>query len=196
MVMTHTTTNREAGVRGKTAAAALETWRIDASHSTLKLSLRHLVIGEIRGRFARWGGELVLDPKNVDASRVDVWVDLASLDTGDAERDAHVRSAEFFDVARHPRAEFHGTHLVTNADGSARLSGTLRLRGVSGAVELALEDYGTRTEAGRSLRTCVARGKLDRQAFVLHWNQDLDVGGVVVGDEVRIEARVELVRDA
>jgi polyisoprenoid-binding protein YceI len=173
----------------------VETWTVDGERSTLTFSLRHLVISEIRGQFRSWGGELQLDRKNASRSRVRIWVDTNSLDTGEPERDAHVRSAEFLDVAKYPRAEFRSAAIGVNADGSARLEGLLRIRRVTGAVELAIEDRGTRTESGRARRIFVARGKLDRQAFGLHWNQDLDVGGVVVGDQINLEARVELLRN-
>jgi polyisoprenoid-binding protein YceI len=174
-----------------------ELWEIDGSASRLGFSLRHIVITEISGRFGRWGGQMIFDPEDVDRSLIKVWIDVASIDTGSGERDAHLRSPEFLDVARFPRAEFTSTGVDVRRDGQARLTGPLRLHGVSRNVELDLATERTWTDdAGRLRAAYRLRGRLDRQAFGLHWNQDLDVGGIVVGDEVEIEARVELVRIA
>jgi polyisoprenoid-binding protein YceI len=123
-----------------------------------------------------------------------IWVDLASIETGDAERDAHVRSPEFFDVARFPRAEFESND-VRIEDERLIVEGALALHGAVGDVELRASLGPASAGAdGRPRSRCTARGTLDRQTFGLHWNQDLDVGGVVVGDAVEIAGDVELVR--
>jgi polyisoprenoid-binding protein YceI len=181
-----------------------QNWQIDSQRSKLTFTLRHLVVSEIRGQFREWGGGLILDRDDVSRSRCHVWVEMGSVDTGDPERDGHVRSAEFLDVARHPRAEFHSDAVDENADGSVRVTGTLRLRDAAKAVELRIEERtpidaprpesaGPATGVGH--RAFVARGTLNRQAFGLHWNQDLDVGGVVLGDEIAIEAELQLTLD-
>jgi polyisoprenoid-binding protein YceI len=173
----------------------VEAWRIDPERSSLTFTLRHLVVHEIRGRFRGWGGDLQLDRDQPGRSKLNVWVNVGSIETGDPERDAHVRSAEFLDVARYPGAEFATTGVDTNPDGSVHLNGTLKLHGISGTVELRVEPISTTSGSnGRPRSAFRARGKLNRQAFGLHWNQDLDVGGVVVGDEIEISANVELVR--
>jgi polyisoprenoid-binding protein YceI len=174
-----------------------ELWEIDGTASRLDFSLRHIVITEISGRFGSWGGQMIFDPDDVDRSLIKVWIDVASIDTGSGERDAHLRSPEFLDVARFPRAAFVSTGVDVQRDGQARLTGVLRLHGVSQNVELEVATERTWVDESRRLRAAYRlRGRLDRQAFGLHWNQDLDVGGIVVGDEVEIEARVELVRTA
>ena len=175
--------------------AIKERWEIDASHSQLGFSLRHIVISQIQGRFRRWGGEMIVDPDHIHRSQVRVWVDLASVDTGSADRDAHLRSAEFFDTARFPLAAFASTDVALRADGEAALTGSLQLHGASGGVELNVIAERSWVDADDLLRAVYrVRGAVDRQAFGLHWNQDLDIGGVVVGDRVEIDARVEMVR--
>lgn len=174
-----------------------ERWQVDSSQSTLRFSLRHMVISEIRGELPRWGGELLLDPEDLSRSRVEVWVDLPSIETGDAERDQQLRSAEFLDVARFPRARFVSTKIEPERDDRALLIGRLELHGVAQTIELALAKLRVWTDAGQRCRgEYQVRGTIDRQAFGLHWNQDLDIGGIVVGDKVEIEARVQVVRRA
>jgi polyisoprenoid-binding protein YceI len=174
-----------------------ERWEIDGSNSELGFSLRHIVVSEIQGRFRSWGGEMVLDPDDLARAQIAVWIDAASIETGSAERDAHLRSAEFMDVTRFPRAQFTSSDVSIRREGEALISGQLQLHGVTGDVELLVAAQRTWTDArGVAHASYRARANVDRQAFGLHWNQDLDVGGIVVGDKVQIDARVELVRTA
>jgi polyisoprenoid-binding protein YceI len=174
-----------------------ERWEIDGSTSTLSFALRHLVVGEIKGTFGRWGGVLLLDPAHLGRSSLEVWIEVSSVDTGDAERDAHLRSPELLDVARFPRAEFRSTGVALRADGDAVVSGRLNLHGVGRDVELGVTAQPTSIRDEGVLRADYrGHAKVDRQEFGLHWNQDLDVGGIVVGDNVEITAHVEMVRTA
>jgi polyisoprenoid-binding protein YceI len=168
-------------------------WEIDSARSSFAFKLRHIVVRQIGGRFERWGGTMFIDRQQPWLSGVEVWVDLTSTTTDDAERDAHVVSSEFLDVGRFPRAEFKSTN-VQILDGEVVIDGVLRLHGLSHDVEIRAEIAGTTQDPdGRARATFTARGVIDRQSFGLHWNQDLDIGGVVVGDEVELEARVEAV---
>ncbi len=124
-----------------------------------------------------------------------VWIDLASIETDSPERDAHVRSPEFLDVARFPRAELRSTNIAVS-DARVTLRGRLEMHGVLGDVELEVEPGAVTATGGVDRARYAARGTLDRQAFGLHWNQDLDLGGIVVGDRIEIIADVELVRAA
>jgi len=174
---------------------ARERWEIESDKAQLEFSLRHIVISEIQGRFRSWGGEMTFDPDDVGATSLRVWVDLASIETGSAERDAHVMSAEFLDVPRFPRAEFTSTAVTVSRDGEAAVTGDLQLHGTTCPVELIVAVQRTWLDDKGLMRAAyTARGEVDRQAFGLRWNQDLDFGGVVVGDRVRIEARFEMVR--
>ena len=171
-----------------------EQWEVDSSRSRLTFKLRHIVVQQIRGQFERWGGTLIIDRQQPWLSSVHLWVDLASITTGDPERDTHVRSSEFLDVASFPRAEFKSTN-VDIPDGQVLVEGILNLHGVAHDVEIEARVGSTSTDAdGRQRTIYTARGIVDRQSFGLHWNQDLDVGGVVVGDEVEIVAEVQAVR--
>ena len=172
---------------------AAQQWDIDSARSTFTFKLRHIVVQQIRGRFERWGGRLYIDRQQPWLSSAEVWVDLTSITTGDPVRDAHVRSSEFLDVAHFPRAEFRSTN-VQIADGQVELDGVLTLHGTAHDVAIRADIAGMTTDPdGRPRTTFTARALIDRQSFGLHWNQDLDVGGVVVGDEVELEASVDAV---
>jgi polyisoprenoid-binding protein YceI len=173
----------------------LEHWRVDPQRSRFHFSLRHIVVQQIRGTFGRWGGALILDRDDRARSKVHLWVDLRTIDTGASERDDHVRSAEFLDVSLFPRAEFDSTDLSVRPDGTATLGGVLDLHGHVCKVGVELQTGETWKDAeGQARAAYVARSTIDRQAFGLHWNQDLDVGGVVVGDDVDVSVELELVR--
>jgi polyisoprenoid-binding protein YceI len=171
--------------------ADLEKWEIDPARSSLRFVLRHLVVSEISGEFRRWGGTLFFPRDQPLPSTINVWVDVSTIDTGDPERDAHIRSSEFLDAALLPRAEFEASD-VEQRDGRAILHGRLRLHGVTHDLDVEVEPREPPLEGEKNAYR--ARTRLDRQSFGLHWNQDLDVGGVVVADEIRISAELVLVR--
>jgi polyisoprenoid-binding protein YceI len=171
--------------------ADLEKWEIDTSRSTLRFTLRHLVVSEISGAFHRWGGTLFFARNQTLPSTIDVWVDVSTIDTGDPERDAHIRSSEFLDAARLPRAEFEASDIEAR-EGRAVLHGRLHLHGVTHDLDVEVEPHAAPLTGEKNAYR--ARAKLDRQNYGLHWNQDLDIGGVVVGDEIRISAELVLVR--
>jgi polyisoprenoid-binding protein YceI len=175
----------------RTKDGDLERWEINPAGSRLTFVLRHLVVQQIHGRFGRWGGTLFLDRQQPWLSSVRVWIDLASIDTDSAERDEHIRSPELMDVAQYPRADFESTSIEPR-DGALQLRGRLDLHGVIHDVELEVVARPGATSAGRSVYG--VSGKLNRQSFGLRWNQDLDIGGVVVGDEVELAAEVEVIR--
>lgn len=173
---------------------ATERWEVNPARSSLTFNLRHIVVQQIRGRFERWGGTLFINRRDPSLSSVHIWVELASITTEEPDRDAHVRSAEFLDVTRFPRAEFRSTD-VRVGDGEIIVEGILDLHGVVHDLELhAIAGPASIGADGLDRTAYTARGSLDRQAFGLHWNQDLDIGGVVVGDDVEIVAHAELVR--
>ena len=171
--------------------ADLERWEIDPARSKLTFTLRHLIVSEIKGIFQRWGGTLYLDRAQPQLSSVHVWIDVATIDTGEPERDDHIRSSEFLDVERLPRAEFDSSS-VEREDGRAIVHGRLALHGVTRDLDVDVDPYIVPPAGGQAVYHL--RAKVDRQSFGLHWNQDLDVGGVVVGDEIRLAGELALVR--
>jgi polyisoprenoid-binding protein YceI len=169
----------------------LERWEIEPRDSRLGFVLRHLIVSQIPGHFGRWGGTLFLDRRQPWLSSVHVWVELASIDTDSLERDEHIRSVEFLDVARFPRAEFKSSSIEPHGKALV-IRGRLQLHGITHDLDLEVEPP---AESGGGVRDVYqVRGRLDRQAYGLRWNQDLDFGGVVVGDEIEIKARVRVAR--
>lgn len=176
---------------------AQDEWFIDVRHSTLRFWLRHIVLHQIHGHFATWGGQVMIDRATPALSSVSIWIDLASVSTDNVERDEHIRSAEFFDVARFPRATFVSTSARIEAHANPLLLGRLSLHGVEQEVEVEMTDQSVRLDpSGHERKIYAVRAELDRRAFGLHWNQDLDVGGVVVGDKIELRAHVELISSA
>ena len=168
-------------------APDLERWEIDLSRSKLTFGLRHLIVSEIRGQFRRWGGTLFLDRRQPLLSSLKVWFDVATIDTDSAERDEHLRSSEFLDVTRFPRAEFESGS-VEQLDGHIVVRGRLTLHGVTRDCDVEIEPFLPPPRQTNDVYR--ARTKLDRQSYGLHWNQDLDVGGVVVADEITVSAEL------
>jgi len=182
---------REPHLHGR-CCSAVELWHAGPSTSEIRFRLRHLVVTKIDGRAARWQAELFFDFDEPSRSWVDVVIDAASLETGAVERDNHIRSAEFLDVVAFPTIRFR-SHLV-RAEGPGRyqIIGDLTIRDVTREVTLAVEGRPPGVVAATEPRPAFkARTTINRQGFGLHWNQDLDSGGVVVGDEIEIEIALE-----
>ena len=173
-----------------------QTWQIDSAHSGIHFSVRHLVIAKVRGQFSRWSGALAVPEGDFSRASVEVTIDATSIDTGVADRDTHLKSADFFDVAQFPDAAFKSTRVEKHGDGF-RLVGQLTIKGNSREIALEVEPLGTVQDPWGNQRAAFsARTTIDRKAFGLGWNQVLETGGVVVGDTVTLEIEVEAVRQA
>jgi polyisoprenoid-binding protein YceI len=171
-------------------------WDIDVAHSAIHFHVRHMVISKVHGRFAKWSGAIQLDTDDLGRSSVEVTIDAASIDTQVADRDAHLRSAEFLDVEKHPHLTFRSRR-IEKAGAGYRVVGDLELRGVTREVVLDAEFAGTGKDPwGYERAGFSAKGSLDRREFGLVWNAALEAGGVLVGDEVEISIEIEAVKQA
>ncbi len=169
-------------------------WDIDVAHSAVHFHVRHMVISKVHGRFARWSGSIALDEQDLTRSSVDVRIDAASIDTQVADRDTHVRSADFLDVARYPEITFRSKRLERHGDGY-RVVGDLALHGVVREVALEADFAGTAKDPwGHERAGFSARASLDRREFGLVWNAALETGGVLVGEKVEIAIELEAVK--
>jgi polyisoprenoid-binding protein YceI len=168
------------------------TWDIDASHSTVGFSVRHMMVSKVRGYFTRFSGEVVTaaDPAQ---STVNATIDMDSIDTRQEQRDAHIRSADFFDVGNHTVMTFRSTEVRTDgADWT--VVGDLTIKGVTRSVELALEVNGFGPDAyGGTRAGFSARTEISRKEFGVDIDMPMDGGGVVVGDKISIELEIEAV---
>ena len=170
-------------------------WEIDTTHSDVQFTVRHMVVTKVRGRFTRWAGSIELDEKDLARSSVKVRIEAGSIETGLADRDAHLRSADFLDVARYPHLEFRSTGIERVDEERYRIHGDLNIRGVTHPVTLEAEMGGIKADPWGSLRAGFsARTRIDRRDFGLTWNQVLEAGGLLVGEKVDIELEVEAVR--
>jgi polyisoprenoid-binding protein YceI len=172
-----------------------ERWEIDSSHSSVHFSVRHLVIAKVRGIFARWSGTVQVPDGDFSKATVAVTIDASSIDTGVDQRDAHLKSADFFDVAQYPELRFLGKRVQPRPEGELDVVGDLTIRGITREVVLRVEPHGQARDPWGNLRVAfTAKASIDRKDFGLTWNQMLETGGVMVGDRVDIEAEIEAVR--
>jgi len=171
---------------------AAEEWEIDAARSNVGFTVRHMVISKVRGRFTRWRGTLALDWTELSASKVAVTIDVASIDTRDGPRDGYLRSADFFDVEKHPAIAFRSTRIEEVDAKKYRVRGDLTIRGVQGEVVLdAVLGGQGKAAAGASPAHFRATTQIDRKDFGLQWGAALETGGFLVGDIVDVAVEVE-----
>ncbi len=185
-----------AAVTGTSQAPSPTQWQIDPAHSAAHFSVRHLMISNVRGEFGKVSGNVVLDPSDLTKSTVEVIVDATTIDTREPQRDEHLRSADFFDVANHPAITFRSKQITAAGAGRFKVTGDLTIRGVTRAVTFDVDgptppvkDPWGNVRAGVS-----ATAKINRKDFGLVWNALTEAGGVVVGDEVSITFEAELVQ--
>jgi polyisoprenoid-binding protein YceI len=172
---------------------AAGTWAIDASHSLVGFSVKHLGISRTRGRFGAFDGTVLVGERPEDSS-VEVRIDAASIDTRDEGRDGHLRSDDFFAVEAHPAITYRST-AVTGSGERWHVDGELTIRGISRPVALDVTFEGLESDPwGGERAAFTATAEVDREEFGLTWNQVLETGGLLVGRKVRIELEVELVR--
>lgn len=171
-----------------------QTWNIDSAHSSLNFSVRHMVIAKVRGRFTDYTGAIRIDDDDLTRSSAEATIRASSVDTGTADRDAHLRSADFFDVEKFPELRFRSTRIERVAEDRYRVTGELTIRDVTREVSLDVE-YGGRTRdpMGQERIGFVAKTAVDRKDYALLWNMALEAGGFMVGDRVDIEIEAEAV---
>jgi polyisoprenoid-binding protein YceI len=177
------------------AWAQATTWQVDPAHTATEFAVKHMMVSTVRGQFTRTTGTAVWDGKNVSSAVVNIVIDAASIDTRHPDRDSHLRSAEFLNVAKYPTITFKSAKIEPAGPGRARVTGDLTIRGVTRQVVLDVEgpsapvkDPASATRVGASATT-----KISRKDFGLIYNKVLEGGGAIVGDEVTITIDVEIV---
>lgn len=178
--------------------AAASTWEIDPSHSSVEFQVRHLMVTTVKGSFEKLKGTIELDDKDITKSSVDVTVETASVNTHEPRRDGHLRSADFFDAEKFPVATFKSTKVEKAGKDKLKVTGDLTIRGVTKPVVLMVDgpSAALKDPFGRTVRGLSAKGKLNRKDYGINWNKTLDAGGVMVGDEVKLEISAELAEKA
>src|SRR5580698_10657353 len=173
------------------------TWRIDPLHSAAHFSVRHLMISTVRGEFAGVTGSVTYDPKDVARDTVEATIDCSTVNTGVAKRDAQLKTADFFDVARYPVMKFKSKRVEKAAEGKLKVTGDLTINAVTREVVLDVEGP---TEPIRDPRGNVKIGlaastQISRKNFNIVWNELMESGGVAVADEVTITLDLELIKN-
>jgi len=167
-------------------------WKVDNAHTSLEFSARHMMVSTVKGHFKDFAGEVELDPSDLTRSKARAEIQAASLDTREEKRDAHLRSADFFDVEKFPVITYQSGKIESRGDNRFRVQGDLTIKGVTRPVELDVEFLGMSTSPyGFKVAGFEASGTLSRKDFDLNWNMALETGGFLVGDEIKIRIDAE-----
>ncbi len=169
-------------------------WTLDKVHSNVGFSVRHMMVSKVKGRFGEFDATIAIDEAEPARSSLEARVQVASIDTREAPRDAHLRSADFFDADNHPEMVFRSTRVESVADGKLRLVGDLTIRGTTREVALDGEYEGPLVDIqGQRRFGFELKGRVDREAFGLLWNMPIEAGGFLVGKDVELNIDGEVV---
>lgn len=173
------------------------TWQIDADHSSFGFKVRHLMVSNVKGDFSKMiKGSVFLNDQDISGTKAELVLDAASINTGHAKRDEHLRGPDFFDVTKYPTITFVSRQVTRVSPDRLKAVGDLTIRGVTKEVELDVQGLAREVKDpwGNLRRGLTATTKINRRDFGITWNRMLDAGGVVVGDEVDISVELELIR--
>ena len=175
-----------------------QTWTIDASHSAAHFAVRHMMVSTVRGDMGKITGTVTFDPAKPAAGSIEATVDVTGIDTREAGRDKHLKSADFFDVEKFPTITFKSKRIDPVAAGGFKITGDLTMKGVTKEVVLDTEPLrpAIKDQRGAARTGTTATTKLNRQDFGITWSRALDGGGVVVSDEVSVTIDIELISAA
>jgi polyisoprenoid-binding protein YceI len=173
-------------------------WQIDPAHSAAHFSVRHLMISNVRGEFTKLSGSALINPADPGKSTVEITIESASINTREPQRDEHLRSADFLDVANYPALTFRSKKVEVRGADNFKLTGDLTIRGVTKEVTFDVEGptAAVKDPWGNIRAGVTASAKINRKDFGLVWNALTEAGGVVVGDEVKITIEAELIQQA
>jgi polyisoprenoid-binding protein YceI len=172
-------------------------WQIDSAHSEINFTVRHMMISNVRGRFENFTGEVNFDEHNPENTTVEVQMDASSINTREVKRDNHLRSQDFLYVEKYPYLTFLSKRVELTSKNRARLVGDLTVRDTTREVTLNVEYSGlAKSPWGTTSAGFSATGTLNRSDWNLTWNQALETGGVLVGDEIKFNIEVEIVKQA
>lgn len=178
----------------KTTFAMKTTWKIDETHSDVQFKIKHLVISTVTGSFTKFSAEAETNGDDFEGGKINFSADVNSISTGNDQRDGHLKSPDFFDAANHPTLDFVSTKVEKSNDGY-KVHGNLTLRGVTKPVALNAEFGGTAKDPyGNFKAGFEVSGKINRSEFGLTWGAVTEAGGVVVSDEVKIAANVQMLK--
>ena len=178
------------------AFASASTWNIDPDHSNVGFKVRHLMVSNVKGSFDKHSGTIDINDKDITKSKVEVTIDTTSINTNVQKRDEHLRSADFFDVAKYPTMTFVSKKVAKAGEDKLKITGDLTLHGVTRQVVLDVDGLSkdSKDPWGNIRRGATASTKINRKDFGLVWNKALETGGVTVGEEVTITLEIEMIK--
>ena len=181
----------------RVSTAVATTWTVDAAHSVAEFAVRHMMISTVKGHFANVTGTLIGNERDAEHASIELTIPVVGIDTREPKRDAHLRSADFFDVDRFPNIHFRSTRITRLGSDKFSVNGDLTIRDVTRPVVLSVESGGTGHDPWGGERIGFsATTTINRQDFGLLWNQALETGGVLVGNDVKISVDLELIKSA
>jgi polyisoprenoid-binding protein YceI len=178
------------------AIASAAAWNIDQDHTNIGFKVGHMMVSNVKGSFLKFSGTVELNDQDITKSKVAVTIDTASINTNVQKRDEHLRSADFFDVVKYPTMTFVSKKVAKAGNDKLTVTGDLTLHGVTREVVLAVEGPSQESKDpwGNIRRGATASAKINRKDFGLTWNQALETGGILVGEEVAIVLEIEMVK--
>jgi len=175
--------------------SALQTWNLDPAHSELIFKVKHLMITNVKGEFRLFSSQIISEGSDFSKAKISLKIDAASIFTNQEDRDNHLRSADFFETEKYPELVFEGTSFSKLDDENYKLKGNLTMKGVTREITLDVEFGGLMKDPwGNEKAGFSVTGKLNRKEWGLNWNAALEAGGVMVSDEVKIQAEVQYVK--
>jgi polyisoprenoid-binding protein YceI len=172
-------------------------WGIDPAHSEIGFKVKHLMITNVKGEFNEFDGSFVTTGDDFLTAEIDLWMNPESIDTGNADRDKHLKSEDFFDVVKYKEITFVGNTIEFVEEGSYNLYGDLRIKGISKRIKLGVEFSGIAKDPwGNQKAGFTLHGKINRKDWGLTWNSTLEAGGVLVGDEILINCEIQMVKQS
>ena len=172
-------------------------WSIDAVHSHIGFTVKHLMVSTVRGQFTAYRGKMNLDAADFTRSTFEGEVDVASIDTRNADRDAHLRTNDFFDATNHPKITFKSTNIEKKGEGEYAVHGDITIRGITRPTTFEVEFTGvSKSPYGQTVSGISARATINRKEFGVNFNAVLETGGVAVAEKVKLELDIEVIQDA
>jgi len=180
------------------ATPAITTWNVDSTHSVVEFKVKHMMISNLKGHFTGVAGTLSLDEADLTQSSVEAAIEIASIHTLDAGRDAHLKAEDFFDVEQFPTMQLKSTHIAVKSDGELVVTGDLTIKGVTRSVKFVVEgpSPATKDPWGNTRIGLAATTKINRKDFGLTWNAALEAGGLMVSEDVSIALDLQFVKQA
>ncbi|EUJ23797.1 hypothetical protein PGRAN_06804 [Listeria grandensis FSL F6-0971] len=172
----------------------VEKWNVDPAHSSIEFQVKHMMVSKVKGVFKDFSANLSLDPEDLTTASLNFTVDAASIDTHQEARDGHLKSPDFFDVENHPSITFKSTKIEAGGGNEYKVTGDLTIRAITKTITLDVEYEGTSKDpmSGNMVAGFEGTGKFNRKDFELNYNDVLETGGVLIGDEVKLNIQIEV----